>query len=156
MRATCLIGAALCAIAGFDTQAEEIPLEQVPQTVRQSFQKLHPQAGKVEVEYEANEYGEPLYEFKFRQDGKKVKVLYHTDGSLFGYERELPVSALPEAVRRSVERLFPGERIDFEEAEGVYFSGVPLAYEVEVETAGDREWKIFLNADGSVTEKRPD
>ncbi|BCX89404.1 hypothetical protein MIN45_P1776 [Methylomarinovum tepidoasis] len=149
-----LITAALLGGLGLDVQAGEIPLEQVPEAVRQAFQKTHPAARDVEVEYEADEYGKPLYEFEFRRNSHKEKAFYHTDGSFFGYERKLSPGLLPPAVKTQVKERFPDGEI--EEAEAVVNAqGEPLAYEVEVETPAG-EWKLYFNADASFISQRQD
>ncbi|BCX82028.1 hypothetical protein MIT9_P1610 [Methylomarinovum caldicuralii] len=147
-----LITAALLGGFGLNLQAEEISLEQVPEAVRQAFQKAHPNARDVEVEYEADEYDEPLYEFEFRRNSHKEEALYHTDGSFFGYERKLSPGLLPPAVKAQVRQRFPDGKI--EEAEVVVNAqGEPLAYEVEVETPAG-EWELYFNADGSFINQR--
>ena len=134
--------------------ATEISLDEVPQVVKQAFLKAHLDAEDIQVEKEDDEYGEPLYEFEYRENGKEHEALYHTDGSFFGYEREIPVSHLPQSIREQIAKQFPNGRID--EAEVVVNDkNTPLAYEVEVKDNGE-EWEVYFNADGSFINKRKD
>jgi len=144
----------LLILTSIAVMAKEIPEEKLPVQVQQAFRQAHPNARDVEVEEEDQEYGEPLYEFEFKQNGRKLKAFYHTDGSFFGYERKLPHSHLPKTVWRNIHRLFPKGKID--EAEVVVNTrGEPLAYEVEIEE-NDNEWKAYFNADGSFINKLRD
>ncbi len=133
--------------------AKEIPFRKLPPQVQKAFQQAHPNARKVEVEKEEEEYGEPLYEFEFKENGKKFRAFYHTDGSFFGYERKLPPQ-LPKPVWESIHKLFPKGSV--KEAEVVVNAqNEPLAYEVEIKENG-REWKAYFNADGSFINKVED
>lgn len=143
--------ATLLIFTSVSVMAKETSREKPPFQVQQAFHQAHPNARDVEVKKEEQEYGEPLYEFEFKQNGRKLKALYHTDGSFFGYERKLPHSHLPKTVWRNIHRLFPNGKVD--EAEVVVDArGKPLAYEVEIEE-NDNEWKAYFNADGSFINK---
>ena len=149
---TIVLGSVLL-LAGSAVLAKEIPFNKLPVTVQEAFKKGHPNAKRVEVEKEDQEYGEPLFEFEFKENGKKYRAYYHMDGSFFGYERKLPPQ-LPEAVWESIHQLFPNGNV--EEAKVVVDAREkPLAYEVEIKEDG-REWKAYFNADGSFINKLKD
>ncbi|XSG83741.1 MAG: PepSY domain-containing protein [Methylohalobius sp. ZOD2] len=137
------------ALFGLSTSvlAEELRFEDLPKGVQETFKQAHPNARDVEVEKEAEEYGEPLYEIEFEADGVEYEALYHTDGSFFGYEREFPRGLLPQAVKDSIAKRFPQGEIQATEVV-VNAEDEPLAYEVKIKDNGE-EWEAYFNADGS-------
>ncbi len=149
---TAILGTILL-LATSIASAREIPFRKLPQQVQEAFQRAHPNAKKVEVEKEDEEYGEPLYEFEFKENGRKIRAYYHTDGSFFGYERKLPPQ-LPKPVWDTIHKLFPEGAVEKARVV-VNAQDEPLAYEVEIKENG-KKWKAYFNADGSFINKLKD
>lgn len=135
-------------------QAKEISADQLPAVVKQALRKLHPSAQIKEVE-STHEYGEPLFEIELKEDNQEYEIYYHTDGSLFGYEYDIPLGLVPKSIRQDALRRLSGSRIV--EAEVVANpEGEPLAYELEIKTQDGNHWDLYYNADGSFIEKTKD
>jgi hypothetical protein len=73
-----------CQNMGRDSDANEsmVTMADVPEPVRASFQKMHPNAQVQSIEKETHPDGGAEYEFEFTQDGKKQSVELDDKGAV--------------------------------------------------------------------------
>lgn len=121
----------------------------IPQAVTKAFQTKFPTAQSVKWEEE----DKGVYEAGFKQNGRKMSASFDATGNWQATETAIKKSALPDAVRSAVAKLFPGFEID--EAEKVE-SPDGLAFEVELENeSGDKEVEVeaLFSAEGKLLKK---
>ena len=87
-------------------QAQRLKESDLPAIVLQHFGEQYPTAKHVTWEKEG-----PAYEAEFVLNHVETSVLYGQDGVLLQTETELPVSALPQAVRAYCAQHMPGKKI---------------------------------------------
>lgn len=118
----------------------------VPDAVASAFQQNFPSARA--IEWEEEEQG--IFEVDFKQNKQKHSASFDASGKWLATETEIKKSALPDAVRQSINKTFSGYELD--EAEKVETPD-GLAYEVELEKEeGDAEIEVeaLFSADGKL------
>lgn len=137
-------GFATLAAAGTD---KDLSAAQVPQAVREAFQKAYPAARDAKYS-EKTEDGKILYEVEFKEGGRDLEATYGAEGSLMEIEEEIQTSGLPEAVGKAIQKAHPHASI--KEAEKVFRpDGTLSGYEVEV-TEGHKKLELHLDAAGTI------
>ena len=121
----------------------------IPQAVTKAFQSRFPTAQS--VKWETEEQG--VYEAAFKQNGHRMSASFDGAGNWQATETAIKKSALPDAVRQAVAKLFPDFEID--EAEKIE-SPDGLAFEIELENeSGGKEVEVeaLFSADGKLLKK---
>ena len=136
----------------FSVQAEKIPRSEVPEAVVKTIKKEHPKAKLIEIDKEIH-FGEVLYEVKYKINGVKFETLFTPKGEHFGEEVEIPLSELPEAIVKTLEKTFTQFKI--EKVERIEAPDGRVEYEVDVEGDG-QEWEIELTPKGVILLKELD
>ncbi len=119
----------------------------VPQAIRDAMDALHPGGEYVGAEKEVTE-GRVLFELTRRVDGREVEALFTQAGHLVSEEIQIPIEAVPTAVKASVAALLPeGEVTGWEEIR----DGARrlTAYHVKVRWEG-RRYKVDLTPAGGL------
>ncbi|CCH03633.1 hypothetical protein FAES_pFAES01143 (plasmid) [Fibrella aestuarina BUZ 2] len=101
------------------------PADSTPAAVKATIARLYPTVKHVKYEKENGDY-----EAGFTHNGKSMSVLLDASGTVKETETEIPVSALPAAVREYVAKQMPGKKIK-EAAEIVDAQGMKK-FEAEV------------------------
>lgn len=110
--------------------AQKIKASEVPESVKQSFQKRYP-SGKVEHwEKEGS-----IYEAEFDNGKEETTVSFDASGQLIETEVEISTAELPQSIKDWLNTKTGGKKI--KEAERVKDNTGKLTYEVEV---GDTEY----------------
>ncbi|MFT3837041.1 MAG: PepSY-like domain-containing protein [Myxococcaceae bacterium] len=131
LRAWVLLAAA-AAFAGEVT----IPEKDVPPQVLAAARKEHPEAAIVRCERERTKDA-TTYELRLTFSGRTVDLELDDKGTVLSEEEQVPLEALPDAVRRAASA---GAKIKLVKAERITRPGAAPAYEVEVAGAhGTRE-----------------
>jgi hypothetical protein len=99
--------------------------DDTPAAVKAAIARLYPTARNVKFEKENGDY-----EAGFKHNGKSMSVVLDVKGTVKETETEIPVSALPAAVRDYVAKQMPGKKIK-EAAEIVDANGTKK-FEAEV------------------------
>jgi len=113
-----LIAAALCSTSAY---AQKKTTE-IPTGIKASAAKKYPNATGIIWERENGKY-----ETSFTDKGKKMSVLYDTDGRLEETETEIVIAELPAAARKYAERM--GK---IKEAAKIVLASGKVQYEAEV------------------------
>jgi uncharacterized membrane protein YkoI len=133
-------------LPAFSAHAEKIPRSEVPEAVIKMIKKEHPKAKVVEIDKEVH-FDEVLYEVKYTINGVKFETLFTPEGERFGEEIEIPVSELPKAIVKTIEKTFKQFKID--KVERIEHPDGRVEYEVDVEGDG-QEWEIEMTPDGKI------
>ncbi len=136
----------------FSAQAGKIPLSEVPQAVINSLKERHPDAKIIKVEKE-HHFTLKLYEVKFILNGKKQELLYSPQGEYFGYEEDINISELPQAVVDKLKQSF--KKLTIVKAEKIKHPDGRIEYEIDVEGDGE-EWEITMSPTGQIWGKERD
>ncbi|MFV0572370.1 MAG: PepSY-like domain-containing protein [Xanthomarina gelatinilytica] len=122
--------------------AQDMNPDQVPSVILNSFKKDFPKASDIEWERQGNQY---QVEFKigFFSD---FEAWYDTSGKLIRYSEDLWKRDLPDAVKATIKRDYPGYHID--DAKKLVENNT-VSYWLEIEK-GRQEHKLLLNANGNL------
>lgn len=132
--------------AGTPSTAQRISEAQVPQVVRSAFATRFPAAEKVNWELEDPK----TYEAEFILAGMKTSANFDATGEWQETEHGIAEAALPEAVRKTVNNRYPGQR-----PTGCEERDTPAGrfYEAEVKEGG-KTVEVMLKADGTWVSSR--
>ena len=129
------------------SEERELSSKEVPQPVHEAFQKAYPAAKEFKYEEESAD-GKPAYEVKFKDQGKKIDVLYSADGALIETEEHIKISELPEAVIKVIKKEHPHAKL--KEAEKIIKpDGTIRAYEVEF-TSEKKQLELEIDTSGVI------
>ena len=128
-----------------------------PQPVLQAIEKRFPGA-TIQKWSKENEHGAVLYDVEFTQDGKKLEADVTPDGTIDNWEREIPVSELPQAVRDGALAARPGASIVEAMACTRVADGKDAleGYEVILQPARGKKSEVTVSPDGKVIEDEDD
>ncbi len=125
---------------------ETIPVKELPRAVRQAIEKKFPRA-EIEEASKETEDGKTVYEVTLEVDeDQDVDVSLTADGKILEIEREIAFDKLPEAVRKTIARKYPGAEIEKVEAISSGDDGEET-YEVLLEITTE----VVLNAKGKIS-----
>ncbi|MEO5569405.1 MAG: PepSY-like domain-containing protein [Bacteroidia bacterium] len=138
-----LIGVAFLCVT---SHAQKITADKVPAEVTSAFKAKFPEVKDVDWEMEkANEF-----EAAFKVSGADQTASFNADGKWMETETEIKVSELPAVVKQSIEKQFPGFKM--EEASKVDNAEKGLCYEAEIEK-GKETYEVLLNSKGELLSK---
>ena len=123
----------------------DIPESSVPAAAVSSIKGAYPNAGVIEWDSEMHGL-KKIYEAEFKINGFQYDVKIAPDGKIVRIKEEMAVSSLPEAVRSSVLKRYPGCRI--KEAKKIT-EGELVRYKVEVEDSRD-DYDVLIAPDGNI------
>lgn len=136
----------------FSVQAEKISRDKVPTAVIKNIKIEYPKAKIIEIDKEVH-FGEVLYEVKYTINGVKFETLFTPEGLRFGDEVEVPVSELPDAIVKTLQKTF--KQLVLEKAEIIVHPDGRIEYEVDVMGDG-QEWEIEMTPEGKILLKELD
>jgi len=120
------------AVLAMPSALADIPESSVPAAAVSSIKGAYPNAGPIEWDFRINGF---QFDVKIAPDGKIVRI-----------KEEVAASSLPEAVRASVLKRYPGCRI--KEAEKIT-EGELVRYKVEVADSRD-DYDVLIAPDGNI------
>ena len=139
--------------------------DRLPTKAVAAIKAAFPTARIRDVERE-REDGVLIYEVELRVGYKEIEVEVDAEGGIGSVEEELRIADAPKAVLAACKKLYPTAEID--EVERCEIRGVFLhtgfaalaepriVYEVELETADDKEVELVLEAAGKALRKETD
>ncbi len=128
--------------------AQDIPLDQVPSVVRNSFETAFPKAKDIDWEKEG-----ALYNVEF-ETGRRTdhEAWYDASGKLVKHKQDISRKELPSEVNRVIEREFKGYRVDDMEK---ITAGTTTTYRLELDSRR-QDWIITVDANGKILDKTAD
>lgn len=115
------------------------------EAVKTTFAKKFPKAEKVTWEQE----NESEWEAEFKLNGKKHGATFNANGQWLETEQAIKKSALPEAIKATLNTQFKGYKID--DVEKVITQDGTF-YEMELEK-GEEEWEVMFDENGAIVKK---
>lgn len=129
--------------------AQKVQKANVPAAVSSAFQQEFPKAADIEWKKKDSLY---QVEFNLGAPKKDHEVLYNLSGKIVYHEEDIVIDELPPLVLKEIRNLYPGFQI--EDIERTENRGV-VTYHMEVEKDSE-EWKLHLDAEGKVLDKKQD
>jgi uncharacterized membrane protein YkoI len=153
----------LCLVVGCKKQAEktepesmvqeDVKLAEIPQVVMATLKAKFPEA-EIQKWTQEKEGDIVVYDIEFKQQEQKFEADINEDGSVHNWEKQMAAEELPEAVRLTVEKTYPGARLK----EIMMITAVAEGqdslegYEIVLDTADGKEVEITIAPDGTVLE----
>lgn len=125
-------------------QAQIIPQEQVPLTVRRALEKLHPQVQQLEWERAS-----PYYEAIFKLQNNHRAIKFDTKGRVAETEVGMPIARLPKSISSYMREHYPKERV--QAAETVTKADGTVSYEIRI-----TGMEVVFNKAGGFLEEEKD
>lgn len=131
-------------IGSFAVNAQDLQKNQVPNEVMSAFEKTYSNVNDVEWEKQGEGFG-----VEFEQNRMDNEVWYAASGKVLKTEKELKVSEVPAAIKKTVKTDYSGFKI--EDAE-VQTENNTTTYFVELED-GEKEKTVSFDKTGKVLEE---
>lgn len=134
--------------------AQEKPdLDKIPKIVMDALKAKFPKA-EIDKWTREKESGIVIYDFEFKQEGRKFEADIKEDGTIHNWEKEISVRDLPEIVREAVEAKYPKAALKEIMAITAVTDGKEAleGYEILLETAGKKEIEVSVAPDGKFLE----
>jgi hypothetical protein len=132
------------AIAGC-TNAQKVSETELPQAVKDSFQKQFPSAQKIQWGKEGSDY-----EAEFKDGSEETSAVFDTEGTLKEIEVEMEVAELPIIINDYCTKNFPGYKIG--EAAKITDPSGAVNYEAEL-SKGKEKFDAIFDAQGGFVKK---
>ncbi|SDW33114.1 PepSY-like domain-containing protein [Aequorivita viscosa] len=116
--------------------AQDVPENQVPSVILNTFKKEFPKASDIEWEREGELYNVD-FEIGYFTD---YEAWFDASGKLIKYSEEISEKDLPQAVKDTVKKQFDGYRID--DVEKITENNIET-YRVEIEKGNDERYVTF-------------
>jgi hypothetical protein len=126
----------------------------IPKKVMDTLKAKFPRA-KIDKWAREKEGGKVVYDFEFKQDGRKFEADILADGTIHNWEKAIPARDLPKAVRQTVKKKYPKARVKEIMAVTAVKAGKEVleGYEVVVVTADKKTAEIMVSPGGKVLEE---
>lgn len=108
--------------------AQDIPQQDVPATILNTFKKAYPDVQKIDWEKKGE-----VYNAEFEIGRRDHEIWIDSEGSIIRHKEELRASELPESVSKAIMENHPGSRIDEVDK---FTEGNQTYYKVELKNAG--------------------
>lgn len=133
-----------------EEQEWQVTANEVPHAVRDAFAKAYPDA-EIKGYSAEKEDGQQYYEVSCIFDGRKIDVLYHSDGNIAETEEVIAKDEIPEAVIQSLTGEIKDHSINL--AEKSQKDG-QLSYELKVADNTDgKKYELLFSETGKLLEK---
>jgi len=126
-------------------QEKKISQQELPAAVRTAFEKTYPHA-KIQGASQEVEKGKTLYEIESIEGTVRRDLLLEADGTIVEIEEEITASDLPAAVKATIQKNFPSDKI--EKAEKIT-RGSTEEYELQL-LAGKTTREVVVGPDGVI------
>jgi len=140
---------AILVLPVFSAQAGTLKFSEVPEVVIKSMKAEHPDAKKIKVDKDLH-FGMVLYEVKYKTNGKQHETLFDSQGRHFGHEIEIEISALPQAIIKTLKQTFKNLKIL--KAEKIAHPDGRIEYEVDANGDGE-DWELAMSPAGKILVK---
>ena len=148
-----LSGMLLVQPAPFAQDKGKPDLDEIPKKIMDALKTKFPKA-EIDTWTREKEGDIVIYDFEFRQDGRKFEADIKEDGTIHNWEKEIAAQELPEAVREALEKKYPQFVLkEIMEITAVNEGQDVLeGYEIVLETADKKEIEVTLAPDGTILE----
>lgn len=146
---TVLIAAAAILFSTEQAFGQDIPQNQVPSLVLNSFQQSYKKAFDVEWEIDGDKY---KVEFEIGLPGTDHEIWYDQAGKLLRHKEEISKGDLPKAVQTKLKSGYSSYRVDDVKR---ITEGAVVTYTLEVKNFTE-EWKLAFDSNGNVLNKIAD
>ena len=126
-------------------QEKKISEEELPTAVRATFEKSYPHA-KIQGVSQEVEKGKKVYEIESMDGTVRRDLLFKADGSIVEIEEELAAGDLPAAVKATIQKKYPSEKV--EKAEKITKGSIE-EYELHL-LAGKTRYEVVVAPDGVI------
>jgi uncharacterized membrane protein YkoI len=133
-------------LAALSCDAQKLKDTDVPALVKEAFTKKFSDAKKVSWTKE----GESEYEAEFMKNGTEYSANFNAQGNWLETETEIKEASVPQAVRATISKEFPGYKIEEVEMSETAENGT--AYEFELEKK-ELSYEVLVSKDGKVIKK---
>jgi hypothetical protein len=130
---------------------EKVPLDKVPQAVREAAKKRFPKAEMKEASKEVAD-GKTTYEITFKENGKNIDVTLTPEGTITLIEKEVAFKDLPKAVAATFNEKYPKAKFGIIEAVIKVVDGKETLdyYEAHLTTADKKEIEAEVLPNGKL------
>lgn len=118
----------------------------VPSKVNEAFSAKFPSAKSVKWDKEGENY-----EAEFKMNGKSYSAEFNSEGVWLETSEEIKYSAVPEAVKQTIDSLFANKSIT--ESELTESNNMGQHFEIELKSAG-KHYVVTLSLSGQLMESR--
>jgi hypothetical protein len=128
-------------------------LDKVPQQVMDTLKAKFPKA-EIDKWTREREGAVVVYDFEFKQDGRKFEADIKEDGTIHNWEKEIAAKDLPDAVKKAVEMKYPNAVLKEILAITAVKGGKDAleGYEIVLETADKKFVEVTIAPDGKTLE----
>jgi hypothetical protein len=133
-------------VAALSCDAQKLKDTEVPASVKEAFLKKFSDAKKVSWTKE----GASDYEAEFIKNGTEYSANFNAQGTWLETETEIKEARVPEVVRATISKEFPGYKIEEVEMSETAENGT--AYEFELEKK-ELNYEVLVSKDGRIIKK---
>jgi hypothetical protein len=128
-------------------------LDKIPRQVMDTLQAKFPKA-EIDKWTREREGAIVVYDFEFKQEGRKFEADIKEDGTIHNWEREIAAKDLPDAVKKAVEMKYPNAVLKEILAITAVKGGKDAleGYEIVLETADKKVVEVTIAPDGKTLE----
>jgi uncharacterized membrane protein YkoI len=136
------------------TAKDNLELDKIPKVVMDALKAKFPKA-ELHQWTEEKEGDIIVYDLEFKQEGRKFEADIKADGMIHNWEKEIPVTDLPDTARNAVAKKYP--KADPKEV--MVITAVKdgkdtlEGYEIVIETADKKEVEVTVAPDGEILEE---
>lgn len=143
--------ATLIVAAPLRADEEKVPLDKVPQAVRDAAKKRFPKAEMKEASKEVVD-GKTTYEITFKENGKNIDVTLTPEGTINLIEKEVAFKDLSKAVAATLKEKYPNAKFGIIEAVIKVADGKETLdyYEAHITTADKKEIEAEVLPNGKL------
>lgn len=134
-------------------EQNKLNLDQIPKKVMDALKAKFPLA-EIDKWTKEKEGGIVIYDFEFKQKGRKFEADIKEDGTIYNWEKAIAAQDLPEAVLKAVEARYPKSSLKEIMQITVVNDGKEAleGYEVVLETAAKEDVEVTVAPDGKFLE----
>jgi hypothetical protein len=143
------VGAMVLALVVVCVRADEekVPLDKVPQAVKDAVKKKFPKEEMVSASTEKDEAGKQVYEIQLKTSKKQnIDVTVTPEGKIVLVEKEIDAKELPKAVAMAMFNKYPKATVKL--AEELSKDDKITAYEMIIVTADKKTLEVEFAPDG--------
>jgi hypothetical protein len=128
--------------------------QKVPYNVMAALKAKFPKA-EIDKWSREKERGAVVYDFEFKQDGRKFEADIKEDGAIDNWEKQIPTRDLPGAVRKAAETKYPKAEIREVMVVTAVKSGRDTleGYEIVLKASGQKPVEVTFAPDGKILEE---
>ncbi len=151
---TAVLVALLSAQPAAGAQEKDKPgLDKIPKNVMHALKARFPKA-EIHKWTKEKEGDIVVFDIEFKQAGRKFEADIKEDGTIDNWEKEIAAKDLPAAVKKAVEKKYPGSALKEIMAVTAVKEGKDAleGYEVVLETADKKAVEVMVAPDGKILE----